>query len=423
MPHRDVTAASQRKVRELLHADRMKFGGSLLAMVAGISLVGCMDDKGPEEELPPDGTKDDSFRKPTDHGLIEFGAPATSALTTAERYHAWKFELSDTATVDLTTSYSVLGQRRTDTVLYLYRETDGSWGPYIARNDDYGSTTYSRLVRELAPGRYRAIVKGHLESTLGKFKLSVGCTGPGCEPGCLFGSTYHEASTAPALQKINSQVITAANLDTLSASYQDMLVRAVHESSHTDVTTATEALTRVDQEELNLTFFAEPGARRTFLAFEYGAGDNSYGAFFEKRSGERASSIHDGDLYNCSVKRETCLLPADYSAMKTDPAFTQTATRAVTSATQLSASEQAQAAIAMPIVYGQPTTVADGIAQADGGTINVATYTHATTGRAVTVLEWGAGDTSVGTMFHGATTNVAGIIDDLSIDGCTLFRD
>jgi hypothetical protein len=109
--------------------------------------------------------------------------------------------------------------------------------------------------------------------------------------------------------------------------------------------------------------------------------------------------------------------------MKTDPAFTQTAVRKVTAATQLSAAETAQAAIAMPIVYGQATSVADGIAQADNSEINVATYTHTATGRKVTVLEWGAGDTSVGTLFHGATTSVAGIIDDLSIDGCTLFRD
>src|SRR4051812_9346139 len=106
MPHRDVTAVSQRKVRDLLQQARMMVRSCVLAMLAGISLFGCMDDKGAEEELPTDG-KDDSFRKPTDHGLIEFGAPAISALTTAERFHAWKFELSDTATVDLTTSYAV----------------------------------------------------------------------------------------------------------------------------------------------------------------------------------------------------------------------------------------------------------------------------------------------------------------------------
>jgi hypothetical protein len=397
--------------------------GCLFTLIAGLSLLACTDDKGPEEELPPDGAKDDSFRKPTDHGLIEFGVPATSVLTADEHFHTWTFDLSDTAKVDLTTSYAVLGQRRTDTVLYLYRQTDDSWGPYIARNDDYGSTTYSKLVRELPPGRYRALVKGHLESTVGKFKLTASCTGPGCEPGCLFGSTYHEAFSAPPLTTINTQVITAANLDTLSASLQDMLVRAVHESSHTDVTTASEALMRVDQEELNLTFFAEPAALRTFVAFEYGAGDNSYGAFFEKRSGERAAAIHDGDLYTCTAQRETCLLPPDYATMKTDPSFTRTALRTIRSIGSLSQSEYDQAAIAMPIVYGEPVFVSDGIDLADNGEINIATYTHNTTGSKVTVLEWSAGDTSVGVLFHGSTTNVAGIIDDLSIDGCTLFRE
>lgn len=395
---------------------------SVLALLAGVSLLACMDDKGPEEEAAPDGSKDDSFRKPTEHGAIDFGVPVTSVLTETERFHTWVFELTDTANVELVTSYALLGQRRTDTVLYLYRESWDGWGRYIARNDDYGSTTYSKLVRELGPGRYRALVKGHAESTVGKFKLTATCDGAGCEPGCLFGSTYHEAFTAPGLVMINEMDITQANLGDLDARYQDMLVRAVHESSHTDVTTATEALSRVDQEEMNLTWFHEPGARRTFVAFEYGAGDNSYGAFFEKRSGERASSIQDGDLYTCTVQRESCLLPADYAAMKADASFTKTATKIVSAANQLTASESAQATLAMPIVYGGPTSLADGIAQADGGAINVVTYRHAA-GASVTVLEWGAGDTSVGVMFHGTSTDIAGIIDDLSIDGCTLFAN
>lgn len=395
----------------------------ITALLAGTSLFACMDDRGPEEEAPPDGSKDDSFRKPTEHGIIEFGQAQASVLTEAERYHAWYFELSDTAKVELTTSYALLGQRRTDTVLYLYREGDSGWGSYIARNDDYGSTTYSKLTRELIPGRYRALVKGHLESTVGKFKLTASCDGPGCAKGCLFGTTYHESFTAPALSKINSMVITQTNLDNLSDAYKDMLVRAVHESSWTNVTTATDALAAVDQEEMNVTWFAEPAGLRTFVAFEYGAGDNSYGALFEKRSGERAAAIHDGDLYECSVQRQHCALPPDYATLKSDPAFTKTASKTVTAANQLSASEAAQAAIAMPVVYGAPTTVADGIAQADGGTINVVTYQEAATGRDVTALEWGAGDTSVGMLFHGSTTTSAGVIDDLSIDGCTLFTD
>jgi hypothetical protein len=111
--------------------------------VLALLVVGCVADKGPEEDLPEDG-KADTQRKPTDHGGIAFGTPGFSELTASARYHAWTFELSGDANVELTTSYAVRGQRRTDTVLYLYKEGASGWGSYIARNDDYGSTTYSR---------------------------------------------------------------------------------------------------------------------------------------------------------------------------------------------------------------------------------------------------------------------------------------
>ncbi len=402
----------------------MLYRSALLAGLAATSLVACFDDgKGAEEELlSEDGDgKDDTFRKPTNHGLVEFGIPVTSVLTASERYHTWVFELTDTATVELVTSYAVLGQRRTDTVLYLHREDWDGWGSYIARNDDYSSTTYSKLKRELMPGRYRALVKGHDSTTMGKFKLGASCAGPGCAKGCLFGSTYHELKTAPTLVHQHTLDITAANLGTLSSEAQDMLVRAVHESSHDDVTTAQEALSRVDQAEMNVDWFYEPAAQRTFISFEYGAGDNSYGAVFEKQSALRATSIHDGDLYNCNVQRETCAFPDDWAQLRTDPAFVRSAPRAVTAASQLSASEKAQAEITMPRVYGAATSVADGIAMADDSSIAVSTLTHTATGRVVTVFDWYAGDTSVGAMFHGATTHLAGVIDDLSIDGCSLF--
>ena len=202
-----------------------------LAMI----LVGCLADKGPESELPEDAGKDDSQRKPTDHGIIAFGTPAISALTADARYHAWTFELSAEARVDLTTSYAVLGQRRTDTVLYLYKEGATGWGSYIARNDDYANTTYSQLKRDLGAGRYRALVKGHQETTYGKFKLTAMCVGAGCfNTSCVFGQTYGEIADNPALQIINRTVITPANLPMLNDQERQWLVDAVKQSSHTD---------------------------------------------------------------------------------------------------------------------------------------------------------------------------------------------
>jgi len=384
--------------------------------------VGCMDDgKGPEEELLEDG-KADSQRKPTDHGALAFDTRTNSALTTAERYHAWTFELTGDAHVEMVTSYAVLGQRRTDTVLYLYRESATGWGSYIARNDDYGSTTYSKLVRELGAGRYRVIVKGHQASTLGKFSVNVGCAGDGCQPAstCLFGDSYNDIPTNPALQVINSIKITPANVNTLSFTDREKLVRAVQQSSHTDVMTPAEALDRVDQNEINVTWIAEPDARRMFIAFEYGAGDNSYGAIFDRRGDAMVTNIHDGDLENCTAEHETCLLPEDWSALRNSPAFVRTAMKVVTAANQLDTLETQQALGAFRESFDDVTTIADGLSRVDDNQINVQTFRHSS-GKEITVVEYGAGDTSVGAIYYAGTTDLAGAINDLFIEACTFF--
>ncbi|MDQ3368894.1 MAG: hypothetical protein M3680_26010 [Myxococcota bacterium] len=398
--------------------------------LTSLASAGCLgsDDPKPEEEELLDDSKADSHRKPTDHGGLAFATPVFAELTPAERYHAWTFELLDQATVDLTTSYAIRGQRRTDTVLYLYKESATGWGPYLARNDDYASTTYSQLVRSLGAGRYRVLVKGHQATTTGKFKVTVGCEGPGCsEPAaCLFGSTYHDIATNPALEVLGRLKIYPATLGQLAAGDQQRLMLAVRESSHTDVTTPAEALTRVDQEEMNVVYISEPAAQRRFVAFEYGAGDNSYGAIFDRTlpatGAAMVSSIHDGDLYECTVQRETCLLSDDWLTMRSDPAFTRTAARVVTAAGSLSALERTQAMIAFRQSYDDVTTAADGLARVDGGRLNVQSFRH-TTGKEVTVLEYDAGDTSVGAIFYKGTANVAGLINDLEIEGCTLFAD
>ena len=398
---------------------------SLLSSIFGVGLVtGCVsDDKGPEEESPPDGGKDDSFRVPVDHGAIAFGVPATSALTATEHFHAWTFELTGDAQVDVATSYAVLGQRKTDTVLYLYKETASGWGAYLFRNDDIGSSVYSKISHALGAGRYRALVKGHKASTTGKFKLTVDCSGDGCAPppSCLFGATYGDIATNPSLHVDFSQSITAATLSTYSDEQKRRLVVAVQQSAHTDVTTPEEAVAAVDQGVVNLDYVSEPASRRQFAAYEYGAGDNSYGAIFDNVTGALVTSIHDGDLEGCTVRREICELPADYQMMKTSSAFTHGTVRVVSAASQLSSTERAQADVTLKRIYGAATTVEQGIALADGHQINVQTYRHTASGSELTVIELGAGDTSVGTIFYGTTTQQAGVIEDLFITGCTLF--
>lgn len=235
------------------------------------------------------------------------------------------------------------------------------------------------------------------------------------------GTTYNEIPDQAALEQIAQLKITPANLDTLGADLQQMLVVAVQQSSHTDVTTPAEALDRVDQDEMNLTFLAEPLARRTFVAMEYGAGDNSYGGIFNRSTGELVSSIHDGDLLSCSVSAETCLLPEDWSALRNDPAFTKTAPRVITQASQLDALETQQALEVFRHSYDDVTSVADGLSRVDGNQLDIVAFEHVGTGAQLTVFEYGAGDTSVGGVFFAGTTNLAGRINDLAIEACAFF--
>jgi hypothetical protein len=397
-----------------------------LALGAGA----CTGDGKPDEEelelIDQDG-KDDSFKRPTEHGVIQFGVSDATALTDTERHHAWTFELTGDARVDMTTSYALLGQRRTDTVMYLYREGQNGWGPYLFRNDDYGSTIYSQLIKNLGAGRYRVLVKGHQATTRGKFKLTVNCAGDGCAPAvdpnaCLFGSVYHDLETNPNLSFINKMVITAATLDTLTPADQHRLMLAVQQSSHTDVTTPLEAIGRVDQGEVNVSFWFEPAARRAYIAFEYGAGDNSYGAIFDRHSGDMVTNIHDGDLEHCTVKAETCLLPEDWNQLKTSTAFAIESTRTVSDAAQVTGVTAEQALIAFRQSFDDVTSVADGLSRVDDNEIDVVALQHKATGVRLDVVAYHAGDTSVGRIYFRGTTDRAGIINDLFIEGCQLFE-
>jgi hypothetical protein len=174
---------------------------------------------------------------------------------------------------------------------------------------------------------------------------------------------------------------------------------------------------------MNIVFIFEPAARRMFQAFEYGAGDNSYGAIFERWSTRMVTNIHDGDLENCSTEAETCLLPADWLELRNDPAFTKTPTQIVTQPSQLDALGTQQALEVFSHSFDDVTSVADGLSRVDGNRLNVVEMTHTATGTKLTVVEYGAGDTSVGGVFFQGSTNLAGRINDLSIEACTFFED
>lgn len=153
-------------------------------LFASLTLAtGCLEDapgkpdKGQEDDVPSDG-KADSFRAPTEHGVLSFGHPSSTAFTDDEGFHSWTFKLTGSGRVDLRTDFST---PNLDTVIYLYKKSGSSWGSYIATNDDAADdTTKSRINKQLSAGEYRVIVKAYKRTQRGAFELSGACTGAGC---------------------------------------------------------------------------------------------------------------------------------------------------------------------------------------------------------------------------------------------------
>ncbi len=383
-------------------------------------LTACDDAKAPEDDVPVDG-KLDSFRSPTDHGTVAFGETVLGRVTADEGFHTWTFKLSAPSAIHAFTA-RVPHKANMDTVLYLYERSPTGWGSYVARNDDDGRAHWSSLDRELPAGEYRVLVKGYAKTTRGSFDLTVDCDGVGCAPapGCLFGSTYGDIASNTRLAVSGTERLTSpANLGDLD---KERIIAALHESTHTDVTTVEEAFAAADQHEINVTRIYEPAAARTYTAIEYGAGDNSYGAIFYFDTTNVVAGIHDGDLERCSVKPEVCLLGSSWNDLKTSTAFTKSGQRTVTMASQLSGIAAQQALAAIRVAYDDATDLADGLSKIDQSELGVVTFKHTATGKTVDVFEFGAGDNSYGAVFTGGSLDVAAQIRDLDFYGCTVFQ-
>jgi hypothetical protein len=260
--------------------------------------LGCGDPPSRESDGRSESSEALRTTQEVDHGALTFDQPNPLALSHSTPQHTFQFALTAPARVELRTLADATG-RSVDTVLALARE--GSSHP-LASNDDDGSSRFSRLTRELPKGTYRVLVRGFKRTSEGSFLFAASCTGAGCPPlqrSCLFGDTFYELRSEALLQVLDEHWIRS--LEAIASELEaQQLVIAVQQSSHTDVTTPAAALAAVDQSEVRRMRLRDSPSGREYDVFEYGAGDNSYGAIFQADSLVKAASIHDGDLIECT---------------------------------------------------------------------------------------------------------------------------
>lgn len=93
--------------------------------------------------------------------------------------------------------------------------------------------------------------------------------------------------------------LTPASIAGLSAVQRAQIVAAVQESAHTDVTTAEDAIGRVDDDEINVAILRDSGTNQFYVQLNYHVGDNPYGAIFYWNTAVKGGAIHDGFPEEC----------------------------------------------------------------------------------------------------------------------------
>ena len=391
---------------------------ALWAIALGFGCVSSTADKGPEEDAPVDGTFD-SFRSPIDHGEVTLGDTVTEELTSERSFHSWTFAVTEDATVRLETR-APEGGDEVDTMIYLYREGSTGWGRNIANNDDTKTSLFATLTRTLQPGHYRVLVKGYSRRSVGPFELEVGCETCGSSE-CLFGSTFNDLGSFNGLS-INYDERFADLEGIFEPVQREQIVIAVQQSAHRDVTTAEEAMARIDGGVMRRLWLIDAIGSRTFLAYEYGAGGNSYGAIFPRTSTTVAASIRDGDLYECTPHPQQCVFGSTFHDLLADAGFTQESADVITTATTLDALTTDQLVTAVATTYTEVADLESALASVDAGVVNRITLREMSSGTLYIAYEFGAGDNSYGALVASESTDVVALIQDGGLDACAVLR-
>lgn len=116
---------------------------------------------------------------------------------------------------------------------------------------------------------------------------------------CLFGETFAEIFESEDFEIGQEDEWSLGR--GFSALEEQQIVLALHQSSHDEVKTVEEAFEAVDGEVMNHLAFTHKPSGQKYVAIEYGAGDNGFGAIFAEGTADMAAAINDGDLMQCKA--------------------------------------------------------------------------------------------------------------------------
>lgn len=124
---------------------------------------------------------------------------------------------------------------------------------------------------------------------------------PTSDEQCVLGERFSDLFAQATIVLDSDRRLVRADLMTLDSVQTDQIIQAVRQSAYDDVQTIEEAFQAVDAGEIRELRFFEGSRAQYLVVYEFGAGDNSYGAVFDVQSGELVARILDGDLYDRST--------------------------------------------------------------------------------------------------------------------------
>ncbi len=261
-------------------------------------------------------------------GLGEDGAQRNE-FTRDGAFHA--YELTVAAGAQVTLEVSQKGTTRSiDPTMYVFgpQDDDGRFGAFIGFDDDDGWGLYPRL-RDLTleeGGTYLVIIGTFNGRDRGNYRVEGVCENGACtapEPvedpladACVFGEEYRDLFGGSGAVVVTSERQIARD-SALTQLEREQALAAV-QVAYEEATTYEKAVATVDAGVINQIQVWDASERRAFTAYEYGAGDNSYGAILFADSTALAARIADGFLYDCLAfwgpERRQCEADSDCAA-------------------------------------------------------------------------------------------------------------
>lgn len=116
---------------------------------------------------------------------------------------------------------------------------------------------------------------------------------------CVFGQRYGDVFQSGAIVVLSRTELTADS--DVNPTETAQLLKAITASAHDDVTVLEQVFERVDGGVVNQVQLWDASNRMAYTAYEFGAGDNSFGMIFPFDQSTPAVTIQDGDLYGCTT--------------------------------------------------------------------------------------------------------------------------